>query len=282
MSEHQTARRYAVISSDRTPIYMFYVPIVACAWLELGFVPLIVLERAPWTDTREAYVRASIPSGSFVVDVCPSAGYKVSTSLQTVRLLVSALPSIEDDDYVLTSDADMVPFISDYFRPSDAKFQLFGADAYSDPTVRLPPKFPLCYLGAKAREWRNVMAISTTDIDHELASALNGRADVWDNDEMYFASKIMNHTYFCGEVASCDRGWIKGQVHMIARGWECGRALKRLDRDAWDWNGQAPLIDCHGPRPGWNDKLLRRVIMEHFPQKTDFIAGYFDQFARMS
>lgn len=281
--------RFAVLSSDMNERYSFFVPIMSMAWRRLGWRPLCLLvgERASWeNNAKTKFVLEMTPKEDVAAFITPVAGYKISTTAQLVRLLAAALPSLKDSDYLLTSDVDMLPLNEAYFLHQDwsMRFNLFGADAYADITQGLfPPKFPMCYIGARANAWKDMMKLSSGDISEEARKALLGRADTWDNDEMYFASKIFSHPCFQGNVSKVsNRSYRKGECELLIRTWPGGRAHLRLDRDLWGFDARDGMIDCHCLRPGYlKTGPLRFVIAKNFPSDVAWFDSYLSQYLKL-
>jgi len=226
-----------------------------------------------WMSTRiNAFLYKEIKATAQVHFVKPVPGYKSSTVMQVSRALVGALPTLQQDDYAIISDVDMIPLSRSYFRQQDStkKFHIFSADAYTDITKGWEPlKFPMCYLGANKQYWREIFNITTDDISFETAKSLEGRADVWDNDESYVCGKIKTSKYY------------KQDMHLMVRTWPGSRAYKRLDRENWHFNSQKDLIDAHFFRPGYQHmNELLAVFRVYFNNDVEFLLRYTDQFTR--
>lgn len=278
-------RRFAVLSSDTNSNYSFFLPLAARAWKKLGWNPLcfLVEAREVWEkNPRAAFALSSTDPKDIAAFVLPEKGYRVSTTAQLVRLLASSLPKLKKSDYLITSDIDMIPLDGAHFLRQDwsMDFNVLGADAYADLTKGLfPPKFPMCYLGATVGAWRDVMGLSTEDIQEEIRKALLGRLDSWDNDEMYFSSKLYPHRFMSGklEKVSPDH-YRRGTCDLVIRTWASGRAYKRIDREVWGFPGNG-MIDCHCPRPGYkNPEVLRKIFTTTFPEDAswfdEYLSGY--------
>lgn len=282
--------RYIVNSSDPNDFYSFFLPIVSLIWKRyIGYEPISLLygTESEWrSNPKTSYVLDVTKDFSRLEFVKPVEGYKVSTVMQVSRLFAAALPSVKDDDYLLTSDVDLIPLNAKaYFNAQDLakRIHLFGADAYADITKGLmPPKYPMCHLGARAVDWRDVLGMKERDIDREIAAGLEGRADSWDNDEMYFASRLMRHRFYEGTVEKEGAHYRKGECHLLIRTWPFSRALRRIDRDAWHFSGERDMIDCHAVRPGYRGlDLLLPVLKAYFPSEEGFFRCYVQRFMEL-
>jgi hypothetical protein len=189
------------------------------------------------------------------------AGFKSSTLAQVVRLVAAALP-IDDDSYILTGDADMLPFSSSYFNQQDfggACFHVFSSDVYGPPADR---HFQMCYLGGDKKAWKSLMGIGVDNITNELSVLLRDRQDSWFVDECILAEKMKSWSLF----DSCQlfpRGYPPG-----------GYAPRRLDRGSWHLPFDlSSLIDCHSARPllaHWN--VLERLVDYFLPAESRDLA----------
>lgn len=285
MSTLAPSRKYAVLSSDIHNNYSFFVPLATRAWKRLGWTPLCILvgSKEAWKEnSRAGFVLSETDPKDIALFTLPAEGYRVSTTAQLVRLLAASIPKIKDTDYLLTSDIDMIPLEESHFLQQDwsMDFNILGADAYADLTKGLfPPKFPMCYLGARASVWKDVMNLKTEDMAEEVKRALAGRLDSWDNDEMYFSSKLYRHRYFEGKLQKVsERHYRRGTCDLVIRTWPGGRADRRIDREVWGFPEKA-MIDCHCPRPGFkNPEVLRKIFSSAFPQDAawfdTYLSGY--------
>ena len=263
-----------VNSTDLNPIYAYFMPIVNRIWsryMEYSPVSLLYGSEELWKSTKiNSFLLNEIRTTAQIHFVKPVPGYKSSSVMQVSRALVGALPTMQLDDYMIISDVDMIPLSKSYFKQQDGskKLHIFSADAYTDITKGWEPlKFPMCYIGAQSQYWREIFGITTYDISFETAKSLEGRADVWDNDENYICGWIKNSRYY------------KSEMQLMIRTWPCSRAFNRLDRESWHFNGQTGLIDAHFFRPGWDHmpKLLE-LFKTYFKDEVDFVQSYTNRF----
>jgi len=278
-------RRYAIIASDVNLNYAFYLPFVCEAWKALGFKPVLLLsEEHDWVDApAQRFALKQCQGRADVIFVRGVDGFRTSTVMQTCRLLAAADKMFDDACYLVTTDVDMIPLSEELFAPANDAFavHIYSADAYRPLNEGLPPKFPMCYLGANASTWREVMGIGDMDVSVATKKALAGRADSWNNDEDYFASRIfpLELTSSLKPVAPGSYAW--GKVQLIERGGWQPMARQRLDRERWVW-GDGKFLDCHGQRPGWmsgsKDDLLARLTLEYLPGAAAELLTYRELF----
>lgn len=253
--------QYVINSTDNNLFYAYFIPIVSQMWKSLGYYPVtLVLGQEPeWAiNTKTSFVLEHIRKHSAVVPIRRVVGIKDSTVVQISRIFASAHEFV-DDDYLLTSDADMLPLDKNWFHQQNPskQFHIFGADAYGRR------RFPICYLGATAGIWRKLMKTQPIGIDATLRAALNPARDDWNYDESLITEKLLGSYLYPAHCQFIDRGWPEG------------RATRRLDRAAWNWQGQRDLVDCHSLRPGYlHCDALRTICEAYFPEHVQSIADY--------
>ena len=230
-------QKFVVNSTDKNLFYSYFIPIVSILWQKIGYHPVTLMlgDAVEWdASSKTKFVYEQIKLKSTIIPLSRLNGIRDSTVVQTSRIYASAF-SFAADDYILTSDADMIPFSGVWFNQQDHNkaFHLFGADAYGRQ------RFPICYLGAHVGVWRNVMEIAVNDVMSALNIYLDRSRDNWNYDELLFTQKLQKSQFYPNKCQFIDRGWTEG------------RANNRLDRALWDWHGQADLYDCHSIRPGY-------------------------------
>lgn len=280
-------RYISINSSDPNDTYSFFIPIVARAWKRLGYSPVSLLlgKEQLWTSNpKDAFCLQKTKEESQVFFVSGVDGYRNATVMQVCRVVASAIQSFHEDDYLLTSDVDMIPLSGSYFKSQDIqkRFHIFSADAYADITKGLfPPKFPMCYLGARAGLWRDIMGIRT-DFDSEVAKVVRCSGGEWGHDEMYCSARIMNHPVFKGDLRREHGGYSKGECQLMIRTWPFGHADRRADRDGWCFDGRRDLIDAHCFRPGYKDpQALLALLRVYFQDDMGFFQAYIDEYVKL-
>ena len=273
--------RYVINSSDINDTYSFFIPIIGLLWRERGYNPIILLvgDRGLWNSSKrnKCVLDFSEKIGLKVMFVKQILNYKSSTIAQVSRLFACADPFFKSDDYILTSDADMLPLSRTWFDQYDVNktFNFFGGNAYlgyigeASPS-KLPQKFPICYIGSNVINWRQVMNIKELNLQISMEQLIKEREaagcrDDWYYDELTFANKMFNSPLIA-------------HSQFINRNWSGGRASQRLDRDNWNFSSQKNLIDCHFLRPGCNHlKTLCQVLIPEvycYPGHLNLINEY--------
>lgn len=268
----------AVFSSDLNADYFFYLPLTAALWRHVaGYRPTVLLTGtcAEWRAHIQAAIalRHAREQGAEIHWIGPVAGHRSSTVAQVARLFAGALDEYEDS-WLLTADVDMWP-LSAWFREAGVVTLHYG-NAYEHEPV---PKWPLCYIGARASTWRQIMGLSVMGLaagplgspiqrhlDERLAGADAWRA--WNHDEVEFARRL---TAWPGYPAQC--------AVVPRRG--CP-PVDRIDRSAWPAAPVAAgMVDAHLPRPGWVSwPLVRPLIAQAAPDLLPWADGYAEEFRR--
>lgn len=271
-----------LLSCDASPVYAFFLPIVAAAWRALGFQPTIMLVGDTpdpcrhWVKTPalDLAMREAVRAGADVRFVAARKGFLPSTVAQCVRVTAASIDGLRPDEYVLTGDVDMIPLrdMTNFLKQGmpDAWMHLYHGYAYEhEPEAH----FPLCYMGATVEHWRHFLPV-TLD---ECLDALGAR-DTWDSETSW---KAWNHDEKWASAriaASPDFG---GHVQRIRRNPD----LNRVDRAWWDRSPAVELcVDCHALRPGYSDEnwgRIREVLGTIFDtNKLDRVSSYRDLFLR--
>jgi hypothetical protein len=245
--------KYVINATNPHLHYSYFIPIISLMWKAIGYTPITLLFGSNWVaNPKTNYVLENIKKQSTVVwPLLYVPGFKESTSVQISRLFATACADFMPGDYVLTSDAVMIPLSKTWFHSYDIgkKFHIFGADAYNRN------RFPICYLGATVADWRQVMDIHAIGINNAMQKYLDRNRDNWNYDEILFTEKI--------------RKWLP-QCHFIDRGWVNGIAVRRLDRINWNWQNQPNLIDCHSIRPGYTHWAELGCLFKAYCSDSDY------------
>jgi hypothetical protein len=264
--------KIVVNTTNDKQMYAFFMPLVAMLWNKIiGYSPisLFVGNKEHWHSTElnkliinetEKYARV------FYIDQYP--GIESATIAQVSRLYASAIPDLNSDDYLLTSDVDMFPLNKERFHGQDLSkpFHVFNSDAY------LPEeKFAMCYLGGKVSAWREIMEIKSLNLDIALTEGFYTKPieQPWNHDELTFYKQIVK--------------WGKEKCQLIPR--VGGDNFGRVDRGSWRFHGNLKgYVDSHLVRPGnedvnWN-KILPLLTSMCQKRELDFAINYRTQYQK--
>jgi hypothetical protein len=264
----------AIISSDLNPAYSFFLPLTAALWRHVASHRPTALLTGTCEDWR-AHPQGSVAlrhlreQGADVFWIGTVTGHRSSTVAQVSRLFAGCL-DLPAEDRLLTADVDMWP-LAPVFR-DDGDVTLHYGNAYAHEAV---PKWPLCYVGAKASTWREIMGVGVEPIagiiqrhlDERLAADEDSWA-AWNHDEEEFARRLVA---WPGHPERC--------VTVPRRG---GPPVDRIDRSAWPAAPNADgMVDAHLPRPGaegWSE--IRPLIEQVAPHLLEWADAYVQDFRR--
>lgn len=246
-------RRIAVLSSTPDMIYAPFLPLACATWRALDYHPLCILvQPSKWTTGPSRIVLDHLgPSSVSFFDGSRCADldrYKPSTLAQCARLVASSVS--DDGDYLLTSDADMLPVSRRFFHQQDMSkpFHVLGHDE------RAPDHFNMCYLGGPSRSWRDITQITETSLEPALLRLLNERNDDWGLDEA-LAHHVLSR-------------WSRlPEVELIRRVWTSG-VDNRIDRANWQPK-KTDAIDCHCPRPLLDHWSSMTIVLERLLDESE-------------
>lgn len=225
-------KKYIVLSVNDNPDYLYYVPLVMQAWINLSWEPLVLYNGDKYDEqTPVAKLAFSIHSQRMIWPILVQGNYRSDTVTQVSRLYAGGHFLYPSDVYLMTGDIDMLP-LSDYWKPDFTKITCYGHDL----TGR--GHYPICYIGMTNRKWRQVMEYSGGTIGEQIEKGLIGQPQArskdfykyWFTDQDIVTQKLQPYK---NEIVSIDRGQYPN-----------GFAVGRVDRGAWSLN-HSQFIDCH-------------------------------------
>lgn len=256
-------RKYAVISTTNDPLYSFFLPIVHWCWGKLGIGTCIVVPRS-MIDSAVLNLILQYTQGAFYSTfTCPQN--KEATYSQVARLYASQC----DDDFYITSDADMAVFRDEFVE--DEYFNILGSD--------LVPvgQYPMCYAWAVGDVWNKAMKIGDKTmqqcLDEQLAheEMENMRGNLWSRDQEI----LRNNLSMFQPLATVARARPGTQF-----------ASHRVDRDDINWRAYTgpTLLDAHLWRPGYTDANFANIMElltiqypeENFTWLREYRSAYLD------
>jgi hypothetical protein len=253
----------AIISTNYSDTYLYFLPIVTWAWNKLGvdvicFMPNWQIDETFTDKDHDKLILIDKVNMSNNVNceihrfVAPK--HKQATYAQCVRLYGACL-DLPEDEILIVSDIDMAVF---KIPEINGGFAIHGAD--------LVPKgqYPMCYITASVSSWRVVLGEDKTYQEH--LDALLGeiecdsfRGNYWGKDQETAYSLINPHKAFFKEIPRSN-----GQNQF---------GQNRYDRDdAFILDRLSPdTIDFHMPRPGYEDKnfeIILTILKYHYPEEN--------------
>ena len=256
--------RRAVFSCDLNQDYAFYLPLTSILWRSLiGYHPvaLLVGDAAGWSEGPCGVAARECRSvGCEVRFVQPAEGHRTSTVAQMCRMFAAALP-YEEDRYLLTSDVDMWPLRREFFTavPWESSAHLYYTPA---------PQYPICYIGASVKSWREIVGIEELNISKQVQRCLDEGLGVdddswqaWIFDEVWLGPRIQAWSGFPQATLASRHG---------------GPPVDRIDRSCWRaWKPEDS--DAHMLRPGYTEEnwsRVRELFIQLMPDLEDWVDDY--------
>lgn len=238
--------------------YEFFAPIASHAWRFFGWEPVIAVRgiSALVKDKLEEMRVRTVP--------IPSTACGEVTAVQTSRIY---LPCTFPEDYVMTSDVDILP-LSDYW-PKDGVPRITGWDITGYPNPRA--HVPICYVAMTGACWKTVMQPGADSWVESMDAGLGEIVPGWEADQDLLTKRVRQH----------------GEQHFDLR-WRYNErfGIGRVCRSGWEQGVQAlalcPQVDCHALRPGyipyhWN---LIRAVLQTTGLHADWMESYVEDYQK--
>ena len=233
-------KKHIILSVNDNPDYLFHVPLCVWAWRRLDWEPVLffhgkknriteliqnthdeVMNEGMTAEMRISLYNLKI---EFVKDI---PGYPSETITQVSRLYGACVVN----GYLMTGDIDMIP-LSDYWKPNLDKLTVWGRDLTDY-------HYPICYIGAPARVWSDVMNLTshdyqmmiTMDLQNTPQASSTDKIKRWVTDQDLITERINDSHYAPVRI---DRGTDK----------RTGYPIGRVDRSAWSLDHKQ-FIDAH-------------------------------------
>lgn len=251
----------AIISTTYDSKYLFFLPITTFLWNKLG---VDVICFVPYSDYMGAEAKNQIPAqimrDSLVrynlrceLHYFKAPEHKQATYAQCSRLYGACL-DLPEDEVLVSSDIDMGLF---QVPPYIDGFTIFGSD------LTPPNQYPMCYISAKVKDWRNAFGLHNKTYQQALDELLaheeceHFRGNMWGRDQETSYNKISQNQ----------------SLHLVKRAKDGTQfASKRYDRDnSFILDRLSPdMIDYHFNRPGYEDAnfdIIMKIIEFHYPHE---------------
>lgn len=251
-------KKYVVLSCNDVKKYYYYLPLVVWAWKQLGWDVIVFYHTKTQTplDQFDALEVANAMNCKIVL-LHDIVEFKSETIAQVSRLYAAnEIPH----GYLMTSDVDMLP-LSDYWHSDVDKFTTWGRDLTDY-------HYPICYIGAPAYLWREVVKIPYNNFNnwstHDLMFRdLRKQENMWVLDQDIITKRLL--AYGKDKITHIDRGTDK----------RTGYPVGRIDRSHWTLD-HPKYIDAHLPHDILtNEKSFHNVteLLRTVWPKEDF--GWF-------
>lgn len=216
--------KYVILSTDSSKEYFELLPLVCYSWKKLGYSPVVLAVNTSYSTYQLLKKHCS----SKILHISGMANVRDSTMSQLWRLF--AYKGFEDDDVLLTSDADMV--IGKDIFTHEGDIVSYGFDLTGRSEI------PICYVKATAKKWEELMGEFTIP---EKAYSEKWE-DYWSVDQQLLTQRAKEYGF--DKIKFVDRG--NNNKHGLPTG--------RWDRHDWQ-HIPADIIDVHMKRNDFDAQI---------------------------
>lgn len=265
-----------ILSTTLDDQYLFYLPLAVWSWAKIGTTPIIFLPRldemtpniTEWKfELAYSYIRQDI----IALDI-KAPENKLATYLQCARLYAAAIKGLNENEILITSDIDMAVFGSYFNQANLDAVQIFGSDLVPEN------QYPICYISAPVRLWRQFMQIEPDKGYQYYLDELLGpiecdhfRANQWALDQDTVWKKIQASNL---PVIKHKRAIFPHQF-----------ATLRADRDGWPNSPPEGIVDAHLPRPGYTEENFNKILTlfrQVYPDENfNFMIEYRNEYLKL-
>lgn len=237
-------KKYIVLSISENEDYIYFLPLTVWTWKQFGWEPIVLYHttnsdqykamRQLTDEVEQSEINKRFPLSS-IEGIQGATIAQVSRLYATASLRVDHGPFMQTTDYVMLGDVDMLA-LSDYWKPDYSNVTVWNWDLTGFGEI------PMCYVGAPAKIWKEIMAIKPEDtvnslISRDLSNYPNAKDEDfykrWGCDQQILTARL--NEYGKEKITFINRG--QG-THGYARG--------RVDRGSGGWVlNQPELIDAH-------------------------------------
>lgn len=259
------------------PYYSFFAPLAAYLWNRIGYKSIVFAVGN--TELNPVVLEELHKNEAITIGINSIPGYRDSTVAQFSRMFGALYRGLNQDDYCLTSDVDVLPFDGDYFNNLPSQdFHLWSADHYHDNPDKMT-RVPMCFNGGAVKIWKEIFG--QNDMMFHLIkglTSLNQNSDHWSawfHDETYLVAQLRKWSGFPNRCALMTRGTVTEMNDVMA--------ARRIDRAHWHEDMSNP-IDSHSLRPGhcganWESllRIFNRVLDK---DSIEYIQQYRERFVQ--
>jgi len=193
--ERMNIKIYAIISTTLDDNYTFNLPVVIQAWRKLNIEPIVLVI----TDDYKFIFKENSSSSQILqyldrlnvktLHIKANSDFSIVIS-QVIRLFIGIFPNdiIKDDDFVITTDSDLVPLKSSYYNVDMNRVEktITIWNAYccghfkhiDKQTYRM---FPVGNIGMTKKNWRHVIQLNEMNYKLDGDSVLKFLLSIYGN-----------------------------------------------------------------------------------------------------
>ena len=124
-------KKYSILSVNSNPDYLFLAPITAAFWVDIGYIPFIMVVDKDFNPILKKMVLSlTEKEGALVHNLEHIEGFRTCNVAQLSRLYAAASNHFEDSDYLITDDIDKIPVDFMWFNQQNfsKKIHIFDPD----------------------------------------------------------------------------------------------------------------------------------------------------------
>lgn len=220
---------FVILSSDidgiQTYFYTFYLPFASLAWKKIGYTPIVFLVSSDFYNINY-FSKKSIDFldeiGVHTVKINSFDGYQLLTS-KLSRIFSGFIENkiIKENDYIITSDADLIPININYYKVNHPEeITVWNSECCENFDVEGSSikMYPLSHIGMTKSNWikvtnlneslrLNLKSIDSTLVLNKLVGIFHNinlirqnklakEKDPWFSDQKLISLMIHNYTKF--------------------------------------------------------------------------------------
>ena len=221
-------RKFALIATSihsKLRSYLFYMPIAAAAWQRLGYQVIVILAgdfTSKLSDEFEQQMNLSFYQfqllGVHVIRFQCDASYATKMS-QLVRIFAGFLPDnlVQPNDYILTSDSDLIPIRSNDYRITTNThgfiYNAFCCGSFQrrNRTYRM---FPLSHICLIKQLWKEIFLQSEQWKEIQNLHTIIGNLTTFSFDLVNLYTRHEFGQLYDSDMKKGDAAWYMDQVYV--------------------------------------------------------------------
>jgi len=234
---------YALMSSDKNPLYIDFIPIITKAWKKMGVIPVYIV-----IGSQEIKPHL-LEDGSIYAEFAQIPDIKLN--FQALNARIWAWKMLSKETNAILTDIDMMPLSKEYFCGTASKYEEHQVISYCNDAIEKFGQIAACYILGNCGIMSSLIKESSWEDFIRARAEETGQG--WGGDQFYLGEIL----HGCGNYPPDPNKMVhnKPYEHAISltRGFNsAGEAFNRLDRINWKYNPYqvgTKLYDAHCLRP---------------------------------
>ncbi len=249
--------KYSILSVDSNPDYLFLAPITAAFWVDIGYIPFIMVVDENFNPKlKELVIPMTESEGAVIENLKHIQEFRTCNIAQLSRLFAAASDRFSSDDYLMTDDIDKIPVDFMWFNQQDytKNIHIFDPDELNYTRLKMGN------IGMSSEIWREVIGFDKGNIRDSLSLVMKKHLTKdstwekgWNLDEWLLTNGVFQSKYY------------PDQCQMITRGGNSlGFRNYRIDRGNWsqtfNYCKSTKIIDIHIHRRPWEGQVWQDMV----------------------